>query len=183
MTCLFSSKRLVLSVVGRFGIWLWLVPVFLLAFYIHFPSLYLGFAGDDFEWWQHGRMALDDPSLLLADLGTFYRPANTWTLALNHLLFSTEPSGYHATNLLLYFMCGLLLWLLLSRFFLPAPARAAVVTLWLCSPIPWSRFNRLLFVSRSFFFFPGWLWQLSGQIPENPGIRADWQAPLPLLVL
>jgi len=134
--------------------WLWLVPVFLLTIYVHAPSLYMGFTGDDFDWWQLARMGLEEPSLLLADAGTFYRPGNTWSLALDYLLFGTQPVGYHVTNLLLHLTCGLSLWVLLGRFSLPASARSAVTVLWLCSPyslqpVQWIcfRFDPLLLLS------------------------------------
>lgn len=107
--------------------------VLLTAFWIHSPSLSLGFVSDDFQWWQHARMALDDPHLLLAAHGG-YRPVNTWTLALDHLLFGTDPFGYHLTNILLHLATGMVLWMLLRRFSIPWPTRAACVLLWLCSP-------------------------------------------------
>jgi hypothetical protein len=96
-------------------------------------ALTLGFVGDDFQWWQHARMALQDPALLLDGYGGF-RPLNTWTLAFDHLIWGTNPFGYHLTNLVLHLACGLMLWRFLSREGFSAPARLAVVTLWLCSP-------------------------------------------------
>lgn len=113
--------------------WIWLMLVILLTTYVHIPLLYLGFTGDDFQWWQQSRMTLDDPSLLLIPGGA-YRPINTWTLLLNYLLFGTDPIGYHATNLLFHLICGALFWFLLGRFSFSAPARAGIVILWLCSP-------------------------------------------------
>ncbi|MCI0530204.1 MAG: hypothetical protein L0Y56_22400 [Nitrospira sp.] len=118
----------------RLWTWLGLVLAILLTLYVHTPSLYLGFAGDDFQNWQLARRALDDPVLLLTAPGTFYRPANTWFFALGHLLFGTEPGGYHLMSLLLHLTCGGLFWLFLGHFSLSAPACAAVAILWLCSP-------------------------------------------------
>jgi hypothetical protein len=124
---------LIASAKGRSWGWLGLISILLITVYIHVPSLYLSFTGDDFQWWQQARMALEEPSLLLAP-GGGYRPVNTWTLSLNHLLFGTNPMGYHATNLLLHLICGVLFWFLLGRFSLSLLARSAVVFLWLCSP-------------------------------------------------
>ena len=103
---------------------------------MHAPNLRFGFAGDDFQWWQHARAALDEPRLLVAPFGGF-RPALTWLMALEHLVFGTSPAGYHAVSLALHLGCGVLLWLVLVRLFGPAlgpTARALIVTLWLTSP-------------------------------------------------
>lgn len=148
--------------------WLSLVAPLLLAALVHSPSLHLGFAGDDFQWWQHARMALEKPSLLLAPYASF-RPTNTWSLAANHLVFGTEPCGYHATNLLLHLGCGAFLWFLARRLGLSAPARAAVVLLWTCSPfslepMQWvnTRYNLVLLM----------LWL--GLALVWPGPQVDW---------
>lgn len=103
------------------------------AFWVHSPSLSLGFVSDDFQWWQHSRMALKEPRLLMAAHGG-YRPANTWTLSIDHLIFGTDPFGYHLTNIILHLVTGLVLWTLLGRFGIPWPTRATCVLLWLCSP-------------------------------------------------
>jgi hypothetical protein len=103
--------------------WLWL----------HSNTVSLGFLGDDFQWWQHARMAVEQPRLLLAAYGGF-RLVNTWLLALDHLLWGAEPAGYHVTNLVLYLVCALLLWRLGRRLGLAAVGCAAVVSLWLVSP-------------------------------------------------
>jgi len=118
------------------GLWkdlVWLLPAVALWFAVRGHALTLGFVGDDFQWWQHARMALQDPALLFDGYGGF-RPLNTWTLALDQLIWGTNPFGYHLTNLLLHLACGLLLWCFLSREGFSAPARLSVVTLWLCSP-------------------------------------------------
>ncbi len=127
--------------------------VLAIAVAVHLPSLHLGFVSDDFQWWQHAHMARARPALLLAPFGG-YRPANTWLLALDDLVFRTNPSGYHATNLALHVACGVLFWLVLRRFALGRWARAGLVTLWLCSPYTLepvltiaNRFSHLLLAS------------------------------------
>jgi hypothetical protein len=112
---------------------LWLLLALLLAVHAHRPALDLGFNGDDYEWWQHARMALREPRLLLSAYGG-YRPVNTWTLAADHLVHGHDRRGYHLTNLLLHLGCGVLLWRLLNRLDLSPPGRFAVTALWLCSP-------------------------------------------------
>jgi hypothetical protein len=101
--------------------------------WLHSQTFSLGFLGDDFQWWQHARMAIEQPRLLLAAYGGF-RLVNTWLLAFDHLLWGAAPAGYHLTNLALYLACALLLWRLGRRLGLAAPGCAAVVTLWLVSP-------------------------------------------------
>jgi hypothetical protein len=118
---------------GKWKDLLWLLPVVALWSAVRGHALTLGFVGDDFQWWQHARMALQDPTLLFDNYGGF-RPLNTWTLAFDQLIWGTNPFGYHLTNLLLHLACGLMLWWFLSREGFSAPARLAVVTLWLCSP-------------------------------------------------
>ena len=112
---------------------LWLVPAVALWYASHRPCLELGFVGDDFQWWQHARMAIEQPSLLLAPHGG-YRPLNTWTMTLDHLLYGTAPRGYHLTSLLWHLGCGLVLWAFLGRLGLSAVARGMAVAIWLCSP-------------------------------------------------
>ena len=112
---------------------LWLLPAAALWWASHRHCLDLGFVGDDFQWWQHARMALEQPSLLLAPYGG-YRPLNTWTLALDHLLYGTVPWGYHLTSLLWHLGCGGVFWAFLGRLGISASTRGVVAALWLCSP-------------------------------------------------
>jgi len=112
---------------------LWLLAVLACWLWLIGSSVRLGFCGDDFQWWQHARMALAKPALLFQAYGGF-RVVNTWTLALDHVLFGTRPLGYHVTNLLLYVGCAFLLWLVAARFAVPPAGRAAIAALWLLSP-------------------------------------------------
>jgi hypothetical protein len=110
-----------------------LLPAAAAFLWLHSATVRLGFLGDDFQWWQHARMAVEQPRLLFAAFGGF-RLVNTWLLALDHLLWGAEPAGFHLTNLALYLICGLLLWRLGRRLGLAAAGCAAVVSLWLVSP-------------------------------------------------
>ncbi len=98
------------------------------------PTLRLGFAGDDFPWWHHAHMARLRPALLLAPFGG-YRPANTWTLAVDDALFGTEPEGYRVTNLALLLTCAGLLAAAARREGAPVVAAAATATLLAWSPL------------------------------------------------
>jgi hypothetical protein len=113
--------------------WLWLLVALALAFVVHAPLLGLGFVGDDFEWWLAARTALEEPRRLVLPYGGF-RPANLWLLALENVLYGTEPMGYHLTSILLHLAAGGALWLLLRRLAFAPPAAAAVAALWMCSP-------------------------------------------------
>lgn len=112
---------------------LWLLPAVALWWVSHRFCLGLSFVGDDFQWWQHARMALERPALLLAPYGG-YRPLNTWTMALDHALYGAAPWGYHLTSLLWHVGCGVVFWAFLGRLGASAAARGAAVALWLCSP-------------------------------------------------
>lgn len=110
-----------------------LVPAAAAWLWLHASTVRLGFLGDDFQWWQHARMAVEQPRLLFAAYGGF-RLVNTWLLALDHLVWGATPAGYHLTGLALYLVCALLLWRLGRRLGLAPAGCAAVVSLWLVSP-------------------------------------------------
>lgn len=134
---------------------------------VYWPALGFELMGDDFQWVQHARAALHDPILLLADLDSFYRPASTWTLAANFLVWGWQPAGYHATNLLLHAAAGILLALLGERLGLGRAAAWAVGLLWACSPFSSEpafsvaiRFEDLLLIS---WLSLGLAWPTSGE--------------------
>ncbi|PWB82826.1 MAG: hypothetical protein C3F11_09885, partial [Methylocystaceae bacterium] len=72
------------------------------ALALYLPATRLELIGDDYQWVQHAHRAMYEPLLLLADLDTFYRPASTWTLALDRALWGFDAAGYHLTNVLLH---------------------------------------------------------------------------------
>jgi len=53
------------------------------------------------------------------------RPLVNATLALNYALDGVEPRGYHAVNLLLHILCGLLLFALVRRVLAPGEQKEA----------------------------------------------------------
>ncbi len=101
---------------------------------LYWPALSLALMGDDYQWVQHAHRAMHSPALLLADLDTFYRPASTWTLALDRLAWGFRPAGFHLTNLLLQGLAAAALALAARRLGLPAAAAAVAATLWLATP-------------------------------------------------
>lgn len=121
---------------------------------VHRPALDLALMGDDYQWVQHARAALRSPSLLVADLDTFYRPASTWTLAADAAVWGGRAGGYHLTNLLLHVGAALMLLVVGRRLGLPPLPAALVALLWATSPYSGEpaysvaiRFQNLLFLA------------------------------------
>jgi hypothetical protein len=106
-----------------------------MALLLYLPALSLELAGDDYQWVQHAHHALHDPGLLLADLDTFYRPASTWTLALDRVAWGFDPTGYHLTNVLLHGFVAATLALAALRLDLPQVVACAAGALWLATPL------------------------------------------------
>ncbi len=101
---------------------------------VYLPAVPLNLVGDDYQWVQHTHRAMHRPSLLLADLGGFFRPAGTWTLVVDRLLWPWEPAGYHLTNLLLHLAAAALLGCTAARLGVPPLGAAAAATVWALSP-------------------------------------------------
>lgn len=101
---------------------------------LYHPALGFELMGDDYQWWQHARRAMHSPALLVADLDTFYRPASTWSLVLNRLVTGDSPAAFHATNVLLHAVAGLLLVLAARRLGVPSAESFAVGLVWALSP-------------------------------------------------
>lgn len=105
-----------------------------LAVLVLFPVLQSGFFGDDISLWHEGQKLLADPSSFFIGPSNFYRPANAWLFAANHLAFGSSPLGYHVVTLLMHLTCGVLLGRFVGRFVSSPWAVLAASTLWLCSP-------------------------------------------------
>lgn len=101
---------------------------------LYWPALNLPLMGDDYQWAQHAHRAVHRPALLLADLDTFYRPANTWALVLDRVLWPWSATGHHLTNLLLHALAASLLVLAGRRFRLGAWLALGVGVLWVATP-------------------------------------------------
>jgi len=102
--------------------------------WLYRPALGLELIGDDYQWMQLARSALHRPSLLLADLDTFWRPSSTWTLAATHLAAPFSPAAHHAVSLGLQVTAALLLLGVARRAGLGTLGSAAVALVWACSP-------------------------------------------------
>lgn len=101
---------------------------------LYLPGVTLELAGDDYQWVQHAHRAMHRPALLLSDLGGFFRPAGTWTLVVDRLLWPWEPAGFHTTNLLLHLVAAALLGGTAWRLGVPAQGSVAVAAVWGVSP-------------------------------------------------
>jgi hypothetical protein len=101
---------------------------------LYAPTSRFVLMGDDYQWVQHAHLAMHRPLLLLADLDTFYRPASTWTLVLDRLLWGHRPFGFHLTNLLLHGLAGVCLTLVGRRLGLGNAVSWALGLLWVTSP-------------------------------------------------
>ena len=101
---------------------------------LYAPALRLELIGDDYQWVQHAHRAMHHPTLLFADLDTFYRPATTWTLIADRLLWDHRPSGFHLTNLILHACAGMLLLAAGRRLGLGWLGAVTVGLLWVVSP-------------------------------------------------
>lgn len=101
---------------------------------LYWPALDLPLMGDDYQWVQHTHRALHRPILLLSDLDTFLRPANTWALALDRLLWPSSAGGHHLTNLLLHAVAAWMLALVGRRLGLGGWLALGVGVLWVATP-------------------------------------------------
>jgi len=107
---------------------------------LHLPTVWYGFHQDDFAlaraWsWKatastlHGEF---DPSGMIP---AYYRPMVRLSWALDHALWGAATAGYHATNLCLHAIAGVLLLSLLRRVGLPAPAALLGTLAWVAHPL------------------------------------------------
>ena len=104
------------------------------VFALYFPALRLELTGDDYQWVQLAHSALHQPRLLLADLDTFYRPASTWTLLGDRILWGHRAAGFHATNLALHAIVSSLLFAVALRLGVGRVGSFAISMIWLASP-------------------------------------------------
>jgi hypothetical protein len=133
MTCLgtfeFVSLRLVVPMNSpefrcsllspRNGAWVSLIVIGLLAFW---PTMWFDFVNwDDPAYvWDNDLIKSWSPSTLYGvateTVTRNYAPATIGTLLIDHTLWGMQPGGYHATNVLLHLINGLLVFVLTRKF-------------------------------------------------------------------
>ena len=102
---------------------------------LHGPAVSLALTGDSYQWIQHAHAATHQPSLLFADLDTFLRPSNTWTLVADRFLWGGfNARGYRMTSLILHGLVALALAFAGRRLGLGPAAAAIVALVWVASP-------------------------------------------------
>lgn len=67
--------------------------------------------------------------------GTFYRPLFWLSLSLDYAVWQERAAGFHLTNVLLHWLCGVLLWRVLLRLPVPTSLAFGVPLVWLTLPI------------------------------------------------
>lgn len=102
---------------------------------LHGPSVPMVLTGDSYQWVQHAHLAAHRPTLLAADLDTFYRPSTTWTLVIDRLVWGGfEARGYRTTSLVLHGLAAFVLAIAGRRLGLGWIAAATVALVWVTSP-------------------------------------------------
>jgi len=101
---------------------------------LYHPAAELVLMGDSYQWVQHAHEATHRPLRLFADLDTFLRPASTWTLVVDRLIWRWNPSGFHATNLVFHGAVAVLLAAAARRLGLGRWVSLLVALIWVASP-------------------------------------------------
>ena len=101
---------------------------------LYHPAVEFVLMGDSYQWVQHAHEATHRPLRLFADLDTFLRPASTWTLVIDRLIWRWNPSGFHATNLVLHGAVAVLLAAAARRLGLGRWVSLLVALIWVASP-------------------------------------------------
>jgi len=105
------------------------VAAFLLAYA---PDAGHGFISDDFRWLRSAKQFVDAPSPgALLDTTGFFRPLITLSFAVQWPLFGLNAAGYGLTNLLLVFLCAMLIDRICRAQQLPAPAALVAAFAWM----------------------------------------------------
>lgn len=76
-----------------------------------------------------------DPTADRTWMGSEYLPVTTLSFALDYALYARSPHGFHATNVALYALCSLLLYLVLRRFTSDAWSAAVGAILFAVHPL------------------------------------------------
>jgi hypothetical protein len=118
------------------------------------PALSLELTGDDYQMVQLATEIIHSPRHLLSPIGEFFRPVGVWTLALDRLVWGTDPRGYHVTTLVLHILAALLLVAVGRKLGLGSLSSWLVGLVWALSPFAsevaiWAavRHEQTLFIS------------------------------------
>ncbi len=101
---------------------------------LYHPAAELVLMGDSYQWVQHAHEATHRPLRLFADVDTFLRPASTWTLVVDRLIWRWNPLGFHATNLVFHGAVAVLLAAAARRLGLGRWVSLLVALVWVASP-------------------------------------------------
>ncbi len=97
------------------------ILIFILSFALYIETLDHQFAAEDFHHIHsstHIKTLNDIPKIFSSKTwpGNLYRPISSLTYALTYHYYKLDPLPYHLTNIVLYALCCLLVYLLLSNF-------------------------------------------------------------------
>jgi len=111
------------------------IPIAVAVTLLYGPAVSLPLTGDSYQWIQHAHAAVHQPTLLFADLDTFLRPSNTWTLVMDRFLWGGfDARGYRITSLVLHGLVALALAVAGRRLGLGQIAAALIAIIWVTSP-------------------------------------------------
>lgn len=100
---------------------------------VYLPALRLELLGDAYQLIHHAHAATRYPSLLFADVDGFLRPAATWSLVVDRLIWRSWSSGFHLTNLVFFSVASGLLAVVARRLGLGRLASVLIAALWALS--------------------------------------------------
>jgi len=165
---------------SRFQNWFLVTAAAVIAvvFVLYGPVLGHELRSDDFQWVHQAHRAQVTPSQLFADLDSFYRPLNTWSLVADRMIWGSNPSGYHLTNLVLHVLAALGLAAAARRLGLSAISSSIVAVVWAGSPFTE---EAAIWISARFqdFLMIGW----TGLIVAWPRKGEEWSGGRRLAVL
>lgn len=120
------------------GDWKWLLGASLVVVAcvgaLYLPVFGMELLGDAYQLIHHAHAATFHPSLLVADVDGFLRPAATWSLVVDFWIWRGWPTGYHISNLLLFGLAAVLLAVAARRLGLGRGPSLVVAVLWAASP-------------------------------------------------
>ena len=115
------------------GTLIWVAVIVTVTVVLYLPVFGLELTGDDYQLLQAAHDVLDQPVRLVAGLDGLWRPVVVLTLVADHLVWVHQSMQYHASNLGLHLIAGVMLLAVARRYGLSVPAATAASMLWLCS--------------------------------------------------